>query len=205
MTVRVGVWEPLVLGLLVSPLIIGGLFLSTMYGLLTVEIVPNDQPGIPPATPGNRVEVYGTWVRDEGHLIGTNGWNEIHPAFFLRNLDTGLEGGTEQCRMLQGVHDPGRLRILNPLDPCKWARGTVQFSFIYAEDGDYHLDLLLDPEYQSLANSGPPLIQLSYPSSILLISTTSLGFAVTYIGVSIIRPAKTVLGRLPTKSLKSHH
>src|SRR5437867_2149095 len=202
---RIGAWDLLVLGLLVSPLIIGGLFLNTMYGLLTVEILPSDQAGIPPTSPGDRVEVYGTWVRDEGHLLGSYGWNEIHPAVFLRNLDSGLEGGAQDCRMLQGVDNPGRLRILNPADPCKWARGRVQFSFVYAEDGDHHLDLLLDSEYQTLSNAGPPLIQLSYPTAVLLASTTTLGFAVMYTGVSIKHPKKTVLGRLLSKRPKTRH
>ncbi len=199
---RMGAWDLLVLGLLVSPLIIGGVFLATMYGLLTVEIVSSDQPGFPSISPGDRVEVYGTWVRDEGHTLGDYGWNEIHPAVFLQNLDMGVSGGTRECRMLQGVHDPGRLRILDPNEPCKLARGKVQYSFIYARDGDLHLDLLLDPEYQILAITGPPLMSLSYPTALLLLATTSLGFGPTYLGVSITSPKRTMLGRLFARKAK---
>ena len=193
--VRMAVWDLLLVGLLASPVGVGSLFLYTMWGLLTVEIVPADQGSIPVPGPGDMVEVYGTWVRDSGHLLGDFGWNEIHPAVFLRNLDSGEEGGTLQCKLLENVHDPERLKIMDPSEPCQWARGKVQFVF-YFGDGDLHVDLRLEPQYQFLANSGAPVVAISYPTAQLLVASEVLGFGLSYVGVSVFRPQKTILGQV---------
>ena len=105
---KLSLWDLLLIGLLVSPIGVGSLFLNSMWGLLTVEVVPADQGNVPVPRPGETVEVYGTWVRDRGHALGDYGWNEIHPAVFLRNLDSGAQGGSQQCKLLEDVHDPER-------------------------------------------------------------------------------------------------
>ncbi|HLE64676.1 MAG TPA: hypothetical protein VI816_00960 [Candidatus Bathyarchaeia archaeon] len=112
---KLSLWDLLLIGLLVTPIGVGSLFLYSMWGLLTVEVVPADQGDIPVPRPGERVDVYGTWVRDRGHALGDYGWNEIHPAVFLRNLDSGAQGGSQQCNLLENVHGTERLRILNLL------------------------------------------------------------------------------------------
>ncbi len=195
MIIQLRRWDLLLLGMMVSPIIIGGLLVDSMYGLLTAEVTPADQQSLPSARPGDRVEVYGTWVRDTGHLLGEYGWNELHPAVFLRNLDSGLEGGNLQCMLLEGVHDPGRLEILDPAEPCKWARGVVRFVFIFA-DGDLHLDLELSPLDQFLANGGLPLVALSYPLALTLVEWTTAAQGALYLGVSLCYPHKTLLGRV---------
>lgn len=192
---RFGLWDLLLVGLLVSPVAIGSLLMYSMWGLLTLEVVPADQGDIPVPRAGDFLELYGTWVRDRGHLAREYGWNEIHPVFFLRNLDTGLEGGGQQCRLLENVHDPERLRVLDSAEPCKWARGRVEFVF-YFGDGDLHIDLRLDPGYQYLANTGPPLVSISYPSAFLIVELTTASFTLAYIGISILRPRNTILGKL---------
>ena len=192
--IRFAKWDLLLVGLLVSPLTVGVVFIQSMYGLLTVEIVPADQGKIPTPSPGDLVEVYGTWVRDAGHPKGDLGWNEIHPAVYLTNLTTGVEGGSQQCKLLADIHDPERLVILDASEPCKWARGRVQFLFTF-DDGDLHIDLRLDSEYQHLAKSGAPLVPVSYPLAFFLVAASTTGFGAAYAGVSLFRPNSTILGR----------
>ncbi len=172
-----------------------GLFLETSWGLLTVEVVPQDQQSVPIPEPGETVQVYGTWVRDQGHYLGIFSWNELHPGVFLHSLSSGVEGGTVQCKLLAGVHDPERLKVLDPTQPCRWALGKVRFVFQFS-DGDWHIDLRLDPTYQYLANGQPPLVEVSYPAAVTLVSAVLLGFGIPYLGVSIEKPRQTFLGRL---------
>jgi hypothetical protein len=56
---------------------------TVQHGALVVEIVPGQRMPIP--SPGDRVIVFGTWVRDLIH-----GWNEIHPVWWIAFVDTGL-------------------------------------------------------------------------------------------------------------------
>src|SRR5438034_11461594 len=112
MTKFLRVWDLLLIGLLVSPLVSGSLFLNTMNTILTVEIVPADQATVPIPSVGDIVEVYGTWVRDQ-HIFGQITWHVIHPAVFIRNNRNGLEGGTAAGRMLEDVPDRGRRSIID--------------------------------------------------------------------------------------------
>lgn len=115
---RIARWDLLLVGLILSPIAVGRLFLSSQAGRLTLEVVPADQGSIMAPSPGDIVDAYGTWVID-AHLFDTFGWNEIHPAVFLRNLTSGKDGGTQECNVLEDVHDPERLRILDKAEPCK--------------------------------------------------------------------------------------
>ncbi len=171
-----------------------------MHGLLTVEVVPADQREVPIPAEGDVVEVFGTWVLDSGHFPGDSGWNEIHPVVYLRNLTTGVEGGSPECKMLAGVHDPERLLVLDSVDPCKWARGSVKFVFTFS-DGDIHVDLLLDQQYQYLAKSSPPLLAVSYPFAVLLTLSSILTFGLPYGVVSAVWPRRTLAGRLVLRLL----
>lgn len=51
-------------------------------GGMIVEIVPGQDLPVPSV--GDHLAVFGTWVLDTH-----NGWNEIHPVWAIRNLDTG--------------------------------------------------------------------------------------------------------------------
>src|SRR5437667_12530649 len=93
MTKLLSVWDLLLIGLIVSPLVSGLVFLNTMNTLLTVEVVPADQGTVPIPDVGDSVEVYGTWVRDQ-HIFGQITCNDIHTEVFVRDNLTGLEGGT---------------------------------------------------------------------------------------------------------------
>lgn len=192
---RLTKWDLLLIGLLVSPLTIEAAFIHSMYGLLTVEVVPANQGQVPIPSEWDIVEVYGTWVRDAGHYAGDFGWNEIHPAFYLRNLTTGAEGGTQQCKLLANVHDPERLAVIDAFEPCKWARGKVEFVFSFG-DGDIHIDLLLEAQYQYLAKTGAPLLTLSYPTAVLLTGVSAAGFGLFYGAISLVHPRRTLVGRL---------
>jgi hypothetical protein len=54
-------------------------------GMLVIEIIPKDQ-NLPTTVQipknGDRIEVHGTWVRDNPAF----GWNEIHPAWIVNVL-----------------------------------------------------------------------------------------------------------------------
>ncbi len=55
---------------------------SAQHGQLVTEIMPGQNLPLPFI--GKRVAVFGTWVHDEEH-----GWNEIHPIWAIRYLDSG--------------------------------------------------------------------------------------------------------------------
>ncbi len=74
---RLGRLDLLLEALLISPIVMGGLFLNYLWGILTIEADPGDTGTVPIPQAGD-----GTWVRDTGHLVGDFGWNEIHPTVF---------------------------------------------------------------------------------------------------------------------------
>jgi hypothetical protein len=53
------------------------------HGSLVTEIMQGQ--GLPVSSVGERVAVFGTWVHDSDH-----GWNEIHPIWAIRYLETGV-------------------------------------------------------------------------------------------------------------------
>src|SRR5439155_12877481 len=53
------------------------------HGSLVTEIMPGQTLPVPAV--GERVAVFGTWVFDSNH-----GWNEIHPIWAIRYLDSGV-------------------------------------------------------------------------------------------------------------------
>ncbi len=112
---KLSLWDLLLIGLLVTPIGVGSLFLYSMWGLLTVEVVPADQGDIPVPRPGERVDVYGTWVRDRGHALGDYGWNEIHPAVFFAELGFGC---TRRKSAVQPVRERSRPRKVENSGPC---------------------------------------------------------------------------------------
>ncbi len=71
----------------------------------------------------------------------------------------------------------------------------MEFVF-YFTDADMHIELMLEPQYQFLASTSPPLLVVSFPSAVLIVATAVLGFGVPYVGISLFRPRKTMLGQL---------
>ncbi len=55
---------------------------SEQHGQLVTEIMPGQRFPMPYI--GERIALFGTWVYDSDH-----GWNEIHPIWAIRYLDTG--------------------------------------------------------------------------------------------------------------------
>lgn len=55
---------------------------TVQHGALVTEIMPGQHLPVPSI--GERVAVFGTWVRDTEH-----GWNEIHPMWAIRYFDRG--------------------------------------------------------------------------------------------------------------------
>ncbi len=121
--------------------------------ILITEIVPLDQKTIQKPNFGDNVEVYGPWINDRHSFLPD--WNEIHPVRYIKNLKTGEEWGNKNYsgELMQGVHNPSRLRIFDENDPYRIARGTVVDVFDNPEDGDWHIHLLLDDDYQYLTKS----------------------------------------------------
>ena len=191
-------WDLLLLAFLVSPVVSGLLFLNTINTVLTVEVVPADQAAVPIPSVGDTVEIYGTWVTDH-HVLNLIVWNEIHPAVYIRNNTTGLVGGSATCKLLQNVHDPERLGIIDTSQPCRWARGRVDYKFQWA-DGDWHLDLVLDAQDRYLVRGGLPLVPVYLVTLKTLLPSSTVGSGVPYLVVVIRSPKKTLIGRL-AKSL----
>jgi chitodextrinase len=52
----------------------------------------------------------------------------------------------------QGVQVPGNLTVLDPSSPCRTATGRVAASHV-EHDGDCHVNITVDPQYQGLLNS----------------------------------------------------
>src|SRR5437867_2597828 len=96
MTKPLGVWDLLLIGLLVSPLVSGLLFLNTMNTILTVEVVPADQATVPIPDVGDSVEVYGTWVRDQ-HIFGADYLERDTPGGIRQKQPDG--SGRRNCRV----------------------------------------------------------------------------------------------------------
>ena len=192
-------WDLLLVALLVSPVVSGFLFLNTINTVLTVEIVPADQVTMSIPSIGDVIEVYGTWVTDH-HILGLIVWNEIHPAVFIRNNTTGLESGSATCKMLQNVHDPERLSIVDPSQPCRWARGRVDYKFQWT-DGDWHLDLVLDPQDLYLVKGGLPLVHVYIAALEVLVLSSTVGLGIPYLVAVIRRPEETLIGRLAKRIL----
>ncbi len=184
----------LLLALLVSPTVSGLLFLNTINTVLTAEVVPADQAAVPIPSVGDTVEIYGTWVTDH-HILNLIVWNEIHPAVFIRNNTTGLEGGSATCKLLQNVHDPERLSIIDPSQPCRWVRGRVDYKF-QRTDGDWHLDLVLDAQDRYLVRGGLPLVKVYLYTLEMILVFSSAGFGIPYMILIVDKPERTLIGRI---------
>lgn len=148
---------------LVTYLLIAGLVLSftshilsllVAWGIVIVEITPDDlsKMGNVSINIGDRVKVWGVWVRDKENMIYLGGWNEIHPARYLKVLGKELEYGTMEYvgRLMEGVYNPSRLRVIDPTNPYRLLVGEVMNVF-KAPDGDLHVHIKPDPSYTYLS------------------------------------------------------
>ncbi|MBI5047080.1 hypothetical protein HZC07_05120 [Candidatus Micrarchaeota archaeon] len=127
----------------------------SLKGLLVTEVILLDQNNITRPEIGDRLELSGVWIIDR-HSIGPD-WNEIHPVRYIKNLNTLAESGTKNYSgsLFQGMKEVDRLSILDSQNPYRTVRGRVVDVFTNPEDGDWHVHLLPDLEYQGLTQSGP--------------------------------------------------
>lgn len=160
-----------------------------------MEIVPSDIHLIPEPKQGQRVTIYGVWVRDEGHFLFSWGWNEIHPARHVKILDSGAEGGNLpfEGEIFEGVDDSSRLKVIDPINPYRTVSGVVKDVFKNF-DGDLHIHILPDREYAGLVRAPPPMIYVPVSALRLgIIPVASL--TIPYLVSSLVHPRRTWLGR----------
>jgi hypothetical protein len=173
--------------------------LFSFYYLLVAEIIPMYQDAIPRPKVSDKITVYGVWVQDtELTVIPGTGWHEIHPVRYAEI--NGVEYGkmpydnASLSSLFDGIHDPGKFIVLDQNNPYRIAKGTVMDVFTNYLDGDYHVHILVQQEYQDLLKSN--LVIFPYAEILRLISFLPLLIIFAYVIVSLIRPRYTLLGRL---------
>ena len=136
------------------------LFFYFTEGILITEVVPSDQNAMKIPALGDHIEVYGVWVNDRHGFMPD--WNEVHPVRYMKNLKTNEEWGNRNYNnsLMDGVYGPYRLKVLDEKNPYRIARGAVVDSFVNPEDGDWHIQLMLDDDYQYLAKGPKPLFYI---------------------------------------------
>lgn len=193
--------------------------LALWYGysinaVIVAEVVPIDRPIVPIPEPGDRVFIYGEWVRDEGHVFGDlYNWHEIHPLRYLKNRDSGEEGGRMPYTGTwgEGAWNAKWLPSVDPAHPLQNATGVVVETFDNKGDGDVHVHILPDPEYRYLVRfpDSPlrldivPLLrfyELNFEQSVLLVAGPPVLLFLLYGILSVQYPKETLLGRLVQSS-----
>jgi hypothetical protein len=176
---------------------------SLFYSLLVAEVTPFDQIDIPRPSVGDKVAVFGVWVRDtELTDIGIGGWHEIHPVRYIEINGKGYGEMPYAGQLFKGVYEPSRLVLLDRDSPYRLANGTVAEVFTNI-DGDYHVHVNVDNEYVSLLK--PSIFATSLPLYQVLkaLSFTPVAVIVLYIIVSIAKPDRTYFGRKVMKKRTS--
>jgi hypothetical protein len=176
---------------------------SLFYSLLVVEITPFDQIDIPRPEVGDRVAVFGVWVRDTELIeIGIGGWHEIHPVRYIEINGKGYGEMPYTGQLFEGVYESGRLVLLDRGNPYRLANGTVAEVFTNI-DGDYHVHVNVDKEYVSLLK--PSVFATSLPLYQVLkaLSFTPVAVIVLYIMASVAKPSSTYFGRKVMKKRPS--
>lgn len=207
---KVAPWvERTMMAIALVPIILLLWYFYSINAVMVAEVVPQDRGNIPIPAAGERVQIYGEWVRDEGHVFGEwYNWHEIHPVRYLKNRDTGEEGGTPSYSGPLGAGAWNRQWLI-PIDsknPFRRMTGIVVETFPNEEDGDVHIHILPDPEYQNLVRYPAtvlrldivPLLEfyeLDFGRSVALMAGPPLIMGILYLVVSIRYPKETILGR----------
>ncbi len=131
-------------------LIAGALIVYKANSVLVTEIVDSDKEKLPVPREGEKIFVYGPWVEDVGHIIPVS-WNEIHPIRYLKNINNNREGGEIPYKndLMNGVHTPSRLIVLDNQSPYRNSTGIVDDIF-YEYDGDTHIEIIPDENSKEL-------------------------------------------------------
>jgi hypothetical protein len=180
-------------------------YLYSLNYLLVAEIVPKDQTYIPKPNIGDRISVYGIWVKDTElsiPLIG--GWHEIHPVRYASI--NGVEYGIMPYNgsLFDGVYEPKRLIVLDKNNPYRIANGTAMDVFTNPADGDFHVHILVDEKYRNLLKSD--FVIFPYVAFLRLLSfILPLSILVAYVLVSAIKPKYTMLGVFISRKFKCHN
>ena len=159
-----------------------------------------DQDAIPRPKVGDKITVYGVWVQDtELTVIPGTGWHEIHPVRYaeINGVKYGkmpYNNASLSSSLFDGIDDPGRFIVLDQNNSYRIAKGTVMDVFTNYLDGDYHVHILVEQEYQDLLKSN--LVIFPYAEILRLISFLPLLIIFAYVIVSLIRPRYTLLGGL---------
>ena len=175
--------------------------LLSMYYLLVAEIIPIDQDAIPRPKVGDKVIVYGVWVQDtELAIIPRTGWHEIHPVRYaeINGVKYGKmpynNSNTSLSSLFEGIHDRSKFIVLDENNPYRIAKGTVMDVYTNYFDGDYHVHILVEQEYENLLKSN--LVIFPYAEILRLMSLLPVGIIFSYVIMTLIRPRYTLLGRL---------
>jgi hypothetical protein len=181
------------------------LYLYSFNYLLVSEIVPGDQKYIPKPKIGDRISVYGVWVKDtELPIPVIGGWHEIHPVRYARINGVGYGIMPYNGSFFDGVYEPKRLIVLDKNNPYRIANGTVMDVFRNPADGDFHVHILVDDKHRNLLKSDLvifPYVEFLRLMSFVLPSST----IVAYVLVSTIKPKYTMLGVFISRKFKSHN
>ena len=159
-----------------------------------------DQDAIPRPKVGDKITVYGVWVQDtELTVIPGTGWHEIHPVRYaeINGVKYGkmpYNNASLSSSLFDGIDDPGKFIVLDQNNSYRIAKGTVMDVFTNYLDGDYHVHILVEQEYQDLLKSN--LVIFPYAEILRLISFLPLLIIFAYVIVSLIRPRYTLLGGL---------
>ena len=188
-----------------ASLVFPTLYLYSLNYLLVSEIVPKDQTYIPKPNVGDRISVYGVWVKDtELSIPVIGGWHEIHPVRYARINGVGYGIMPYNGSLFDGVYEPKRLIVLDKNNPYRIANGTVMDVFTNPADGDFHVHILVDDKYRNLLKSD--FVIFPYVEFLRLMSfVLPLSIIVAYVLVSVIKPKYTMLGLFLSRKFKSHN
>lgn len=123
---------------------------------------------------GDRIELYGVWVKDHHRFFPD--WYEVHPIKYMKNLRSGFESAnlSAENNLMEGVENPLRLLILDKTNPYRFVRGRVVDFFENPEDGDWHIHLVPDLEFEELVLSKGSVFYLPISNLILSIFLLAL-------------------------------
>jgi hypothetical protein len=189
--------------------------LLSMYYLLVAEIIPMDQDAIPRPKVGDKIIAYGVWVQDtELAVIPGTGWHEIHPVRYAEingvkygkmpdnnNTSMSSSSSSSSSSLFDGIDNPSKFIILDEDNPYRLAKGTVMDVYTNYFDGDYHVHILVEQEYENLLKSN--LVIFPYAEILRLMSLLPVVIIFAYVIVTLIRPRYTLLGRVIFRRKKS--
>ena len=123
--------------------------------------------------------------------------HEIHPVRYAEINGVGYGIMPYNGSLFNGVHTPERFNVLDKQSPYRIANGTVMDVFTNL-DGDYHVHILLDEQYQNLIKM--KFIMFADGEILRWMSILPLFVIVAYITVSFLKPRYTYFGRFISRN-----